>query len=232
MCSAKPVTVYLRWKEQDLLALSPLVRLMFGSMIDELITTYDRAGGQGCNPVLMLIDEAGRTAISSLADHSTTVSGRGITLWCAVQSLSQLDVVYGKTRATVLRDNMPSQLFYRPSSQETADYVEHCLGRKSDYAHSETLREGTASEGRAEQGVPLLTAQDIKQLADEDIIGFVRALPPFRAKRMDFRRFKTLVKRRSIPAPQLSPLPPLDEQLPTIAVQSKGYPAGYIDPDM
>jgi type IV secretory pathway TraG/TraD family ATPase VirD4 len=118
----------------------------------------------------------------------------------AVQSLSQLDAVYGRTRATVLRDNMESQIFYRPANQETADYLQHCLGRKSDYARSETLREGTAtSEGRSEQGIPLMTAQDIKQLKDEDIIGFHRLLPPFRAKRMDWRNFPPLYKNRQCP---------------------------------
>src|SRR5512147_1514864 len=98
MCFERPVTVYLRWKEQDLLALAPLVRLVWGSLIDELIANYDKKQGTGCNPVLLLVDEAGRTAIPSLSDHATTVVGRGISLWIAVQSLSQLDVVYGTKR--------------------------------------------------------------------------------------------------------------------------------------
>ena len=105
MMSTRPVTVYLRWKEQDLLALSPLVRLLWGSLIDELVTTYDQRAGNDCQPVMLLIDEAGRTAIPSLADHATTVVGRGISMWLAIQSLSQLEVVYGKARAKVLRDN-------------------------------------------------------------------------------------------------------------------------------
>src|SRR5947208_4228128 len=96
MRSDTPVTIYLRWKEQDLLALSPLVRLLWGSLLNELLTIYDDNQGKGCQPVLLLIDEAGRTAIPSLADHATTVVGRGISLWIAVQSLSQLDAVYGK----------------------------------------------------------------------------------------------------------------------------------------
>src|ERR1700687_3611693 len=87
----KPVTIYLRWKEQDLLALSPLVRLLWGSLINELLTTYDTTQGNGCQPVLLLIDEAGRTAIPALADQATTVVGRGISLWVAIQSLSQLE---------------------------------------------------------------------------------------------------------------------------------------------
>src|SRR3989440_2625762 len=160
MQTEKPITVYLRWNERDLLALSPLVRLLWGSLIDELITTYDKAEGKGCNPVLLLIDEAGRTAIPSLADHATTVVGRGISMWIALQSLSQLEAVYGKARAQVLKDNMESQVYYRPTDLTTADYLEHRLGRKSGYAHSFASREkAETSQGLAEQGVPLLTAQ-------------------------------------------------------------------------
>jgi type IV secretory pathway TraG/TraD family ATPase VirD4 len=215
------------------LALSPLVRLLWGSLIDGLISTYDQAQGANCNPVLLLIDEAGRTAIPSLSDHSTTVSGRGISLWIAIQSLAQLDVVYGKQRATVLRDNMETQLYYRPSNQETADYLAHCLGRKSDYAHSQTIRGGEeTSEGRMEQSIPLLTAQEIKQMPDEDIIGFHRQLPPFMAKRMDWRRFPVLVERQRISPPELSPLPELAETLPVVTPQGNGSLHGYINPDM
>ena len=115
--------MYLRWPERDLLALSPLVRLLWGALIDELITSFDAKQGIGCQPVLLLIDEAGRTAIPSLADHATTVVGRGITLWLAVQSLSQLETVYGKARAQVLRDNMESQIYYRPTDLATAKYL-------------------------------------------------------------------------------------------------------------
>jgi type IV secretion system protein VirD4 len=234
MYAKQPITVYLRWTERDLLALSPLVRLLWGTLIDGLITTYDKAQGKHCKPVLLLIDEAGRTAIPSLADHATTVVGRGISLWVAVQSLSQLDAVYGRTRATVLRDNMESQLYYRPSNQETADYLQHCLGRKSDYAHSQTLRDGTAtSEGRSEQGIPLMTAQEIKQMRDEDIIGFHRLLPPFRAKRMDWRHFPDLVRKQVLPPPQLATLPLIDEMFADIALQRpERFPNGYIDPDI
>jgi type IV secretion system protein VirD4 len=232
MCSAQPVTVYLRWPERDLLALSPLVRLMWGTLIDGLITTYDQAQGRNCNPVLLLIDEAGRTAIPSLSDHATTVTGRGISLWLAIQDLNQLDAVYGKARAHVLRNNMDSQCFFRPNDLYTAEYLERCLGRKSDYAHSQTIREGDeTSEGRMEQGIPLLTAQEIMQLRDEDIIVYHRQLPPIRATRMDWRHFPVLRARQAIPPPALSPLPDFAEELPALT-PSNGSLNGYINPDM
>jgi type IV secretion system protein VirD4 len=233
MCSKQPVTVYLHWPERDLLALSPLVRLLWGSLIDGLLSPYDQAQGKRCKPVLLLIDEAGRTAIPSLADHATTVVGRGISLWIAIQDLNQLDAVYGKARAHVLRNNMESQLYYRPNDQDTAEYLERCLGRRSDYAHSHTIREGEeTSEGRMEQSIALMTAQEIKQMPDEQIIGFHRQLPPFRATRMDWRHFPVLKEQQAIPPPVLSPLPVLAETLPVVIPQSNGSLNGFINPDM
>jgi type IV secretion system protein VirD4 len=224
----KPVTVYMRWREQDLLALSPLVRLLWGSLIDELVTTYDCRAGNGCQPVMLLIDEAGRTAIPSLADHATTVVGRGISIWLAVQSLSQLEVVYGKARAQVLRDNMESQLYYRPTDVATADYIERRCGRQSAYAHHATEQQnGSTSEGRSEQAIPLLSAHDFLRYQDHEVIGFHRALPPFKLHRMDWRQHLLLQKRRTVPVPTLPTLAPLAD-LP--ALQSIDRTA-YINPD-
>ncbi len=232
MQGEKPITVYLRWPEQNLLALSPLVRLLWGSLIDELITTYDRVEGKGCKPVLLLVDEAGRTAIPSLADHATTVVGRGISLWLAIQSLSQLEAVYGKARAQVLKDNMESQIYYRPTDLATAEYLEHRLGRKSAYARSQTIREGMeTSQGRSEQGIPLYTAQEIMQMKDHDVLAFHRRLPPLKVRRVDFRNYSQLIQRREIAPPQLSALPevaelPIDEQAELLSHD------GYIDRDL
>jgi len=219
--SPAPVTVYLRWPERDLLAFSPLVRLIWKSLIDEMMDTYDRLGGVGCRPVLLLVDEAGRTAIPSLSEHATTVNGRGISMMIAVQSLSQLDALYGKYKADTLRNNMDSQIFYRQASQETADYLQRCLGNRSGFAHSTTEHGGEqTSQGQVEQAVALMTAQAIKQLGDTDIIGFHRNLPPFRAHRMDWRRFPLLVKRQRFPPPPLPLLPPLAEGLSETASAS------------
>lgn len=212
MCSPKPVTVYFRWPERDLLALSPLVRLLWGSIIDEMISTYDKKQGRGCNPVLLLVDEAGRTSIPMLADHTSTVVGRKISLWVAIQSLSQLETVYGRSRANTLRENMESQIYYRPASQETAEYLERCLGWISQYAHSQTKREGTnVSQGLSEQRVPLMTATEIKQLRDQDTLAFHRNLAPIRLTRMDWRNHPTLTKRHNLKPPELPTLPPLTD---------------------
>src|SRR5207248_4908841 len=112
--------------------------------------------------------------------------------------------VYGKARAQVLRDNMESQLYYRPTDLATAHYVETRLGRQSAYAHHTTEQQGGhSSEGRSEQAIPLLSAQDFLRYKDDEVIGFHRALPPFKVCRMDWRQQPLLQKRRTVPPPKL-----------------------------
>lgn len=225
--SERPVTVYIRWREQDLKALAPLARLLWGSLIDEMVSVYDQRAGKDCRPVMLLVDEAGRTAIPSLADHATTVAGRGISLWLAVQSLSQLEVVYGKARAQVLRDNMESQLYYRPAELATARYVEERVGRRSAYAHQTTERQdGPSSESHAEQAIPLLSAYDFLRYRDHEIICFHRALPPFKLERLDWRKHPILQKRRSVPAPEVPAL----AALANLPMQQSAARTHYVSP--
>src|SRR5207245_581943 len=206
--------------------------LLWGSLMNELITTYDKAEGRNCKPVLMLVDEAGRTAIPSLADQATTVVGRRVYMWVAIQSLSQLEVEYGKARAQVIRDNMESQIYLRPTDLSTAQYLELRCGDKSAFAKSTTSRDGEVkSEGRSERAIPLLTAQEIMQLKDDEVLGFHRRLPPFKMKRVEWWRYPMLKKRRTIPPPQLPILPQI-ATIPDVPTNSMHTTNGYVDPDM
>src|SRR5207245_4910401 len=82
------------------------------------------------------------------------------------------------------------------------------------------------SEGEAERPIPLITAQEIMQFKDHDVLAFHRRLPPFKLKRFDWSQHALLRKRRSIPAPLLPVRSPMPD-IPTVA--PKQYL--YIDPD-
>jgi type IV secretion system protein VirD4 len=211
--SPKPITVYLRLPEAELLALAPMVRLVFQTLIHDMQTTYDKRPGRtgkekGCYPVLLLLDEAGRVKIPQLYEYATTVVGRQISLWIAIQSIKQLEV-YGEANAETLLDNMDTQIFYR-QRRATAKYLEIELGRKSEYSHSHSTREGGhETQGMSEQGVPLMTANQIKQMEDFDVIVFHHNLPPFRARRMNWLEHPILRDRQAKKPTALSPLPPL-----------------------
>src|SRR5205085_9971454 len=156
------------------------------------------------------------------------VVGRGISLWVAIQSLKHLEAVYGADNAQVLRDNMESQIYYRPTDLATAEYLERRLGEKSGYARSETMRtDAEIAKGKSEQAVELMTAQEIMQMRDEQIVLFHRHLPAMKAYRVSWIGNSVFERRRKIPPPPLATIPECEIQLPAQAqIQSQGY----IDP--
>jgi type IV secretion system protein VirD4 len=208
----RTATVYIRWKEQDLKPLAPLQRLYWSSFINELTSAYDTRQGRDCHPVLLLIDEGGRTAIPNLHDWTSTVCGRGISIWLVVQNLEQLAAVYGNDRANIIRGNCETQLFYRPNDLTTGRYVEERAGLSSAYSRSETLHEGAqTSESRSERAMPLLPRQEFALWDDTEVVAFHRNNRALKLKRMDPLEHPLLVKRRSILPPPVKELPPVTE---------------------
>jgi type IV secretion system protein VirD4 len=220
----EPISVYLRLTERDMRGLKPLLKLVWETLLGELVAHYDRAGGAGCNPVLLLLDEAARFAVPSLPEYAATVPGRGLSLWVAVQSLSQLDGVYGRAGALALREALESHVYYRPSDLATAQFLEDRLGEVSAYAHSVSKGQdgGRSSEGRSERPVPLLVAQEVLQLPAEHVLVFHRDRPPAREQRADWRGVPALAVRYGLTAPEVTalsavlPLRKLSAEVPVV----------------
>ncbi len=104
-------------------------------------------------------------------------------------------------------------------------HLEERLGQQAVWAASRTTQEDKrVSEGKSERTMLLLSAWEIQRLADEDIVGFHRDLPPFRATRMDWRRFPLLVQRTTLPPPQLASLPELPPVCRRPSVQDSPFP--------
>jgi type IV secretory pathway TraG/TraD family ATPase VirD4 len=171
-----------------------------------------------------------------LADAASTVLGRRIYLWIVVQSLAHLELVYGRARAQVLRDTVETQLYFRPTDTQTAEYLEKRLGQRSDYAHSQTLHNGhAASEGRSERPIPLLPSQDIFLLSDTQLLAFHRNNHALRLSRLNWTHHPLLANRQRISPPRLSPLPQSDHLnhhgSTTLWQRTRQVPNGYINPD-
>ena len=224
--SKKPITVYLRWPERDVQSLSPLIHLIWNSLLDEMMYTYDtspqertegeqanraalklksnkRSGNPQCYPVLAVLDEIGRTGFPNLPEYSATAAGRGISLLPVFQSLSQMDSAFGRDKAKTIRANMDTQLFYRPSDHDTAKQLEEYLGYKSGFATSHSENDHGSSKGESEQRIPLMTAHEIKLMPEDEVLGFRSGMRPFKIKRMDYRRFPELVKRAKMQSPKV-----------------------------
>jgi type IV secretion system protein VirD4 len=195
----RPVTIYLQWSEQYLDSLKPLMKLMWGTFIDELKTAYKDltryAVPDGLHKILFLIDEGGVTPIPELYNHVSTVNGYGMSFVIGIQSLSQLDM-YGKSNAETILNNC-SIVIFKQKSFNTAKIVSEWLGGKSGFASSHTSHGQQTSEGKQEREVPLLSAQEIRGMSKETLLIFTEESRfPIVARRMP--EFKRSVK---IPPP-------------------------------
>lgn len=204
----RPVDLYLCWPERYLLTLRPLMKLLWGVLLEEVKATYDSRQGKGCRKLLCLVDEAGVTPIHELQKHIATVNARGISFILAYQAKSQIAENHGMYNAETILNSMDSKLFFRQASLETAEYVSKLLGYTSGFAHSESEHHGqTTSKGTSEREVPLLTAQQIMQLPDWHLIGFHRNLPPFRTQAVKWWTLPVLARRNAISPPAFPVLP-------------------------
>ena len=132
----KPATVYLRIPERMLKGKAPLIRLVLESLTSEMFDTFEARHGQGCRPVLMILDEAGTVGFPSLPEYAATAAGRGISLWLAIQDLAQLEHLYKAHNARTIRNSMGAKVFYQQDDPETAKHLSETLGdfRKSSYS--------------------------------------------------------------------------------------------------
>ena len=166
-----------------------------------MVDYYDDVFGEGCLPVLVVLDEIFRIGMPKLPKYATTVCGRNISLLVTSQSISQLYAEYGQFKAKELLAQFDSRIRYCPADKETAKDIEEDLYYTSGFAQSKTEHEKGTSQGESEQKIPLMSAHEIRLLDAEDLIGFRAGikLRPFRARRLDWRAFPILRQRRAMP---------------------------------
>ena len=133
-------------------------------------------------------------------------------IWIAIQSIVQLEAIYGWANAQVLLDNLDSKVFYR-QGHATAEYLERELDKTSKFSRSQSSREGGyETQGLSEQAVPLVSKTRIKEMEDWEVIIRHHNLPAFWARRMNWREHPILRQRQALrpqapqPLPQLTPI--------------------------
>lgn len=118
----RPTSLYLIFPETESVATGKLFSLVTTALMLGLMRAYD----EDPNPnqrVLLLLDEVGRTPVPRLNDLMSTLAGREVSVALYVQSLSQLEEVYGRAAADTILDNCRTQIFYPSPNVKTQSYV-------------------------------------------------------------------------------------------------------------
>lgn len=199
-----------------------------------LIATYDLVEGKDCRPVLLCLDEIGRTPIPDLDGYVSTVRSRHIYIQLYAQSFAQLEKNYGEKEAQTISANMDTHIILRPNDKDTAADIEEWLGRGSQFAESFNLRQGSElfSESLSEQGIPVMSARELQEMPEKYAIIFHRDYAPIKAHRLKWWHSPILTKRQGIPPPVLPDLPHIPDLPVMIQNQRLSASVDFIHPDM
>ena len=112
-------------------------------IVNQFMKHFERRNEENAKPVLFLLDEFPRlgkieTAINGLA----TLRSKKITICLIVQSLAQLDAIYGKENRQVIADNCQYKAILNATDADTQEYFSRIVGtyeknKKSTNANSD-----------------------------------------------------------------------------------------------
>jgi type IV secretion system protein VirD4 len=144
----EPTTLYMVFRESDLAYTVHAFSAIILSIIESIIKYYDLHPDEDFVPIKFLFDEAGRIVVPKLDELISTVAGRGMIVVVYVQSLAQLDKLYGEDGADTIKSGTHTKIYYTPKDATTAKYLSDNGGRymfedqrssRNDDSHSDTV---------------------------------------------------------------------------------------------
>ena len=161
-------------------------------------------------PVLFALDELPATALAKLDTYLATLGSYGGTLLLYLQTISQLDDVYGKAKAQTILGNCHTKLYYPPRDLPTAEHVSKVFGTELRLVRSDSHSAGSGgfgskhprgpqtSQSYTEKEVPALAATELDALPAEAVIVLAQAAQQVRVLA---ERLNPLWQLGTLPAP-------------------------------
>lgn len=126
----EPVDIILSLPEEKLSHWEPLLRLMLNQLINTLEARPARTYGKyELPPLLIMLDEFPRLGkIPDIQQGLSTLRSRGVTFALCIQSLAQLDKIYGENVRKIICDNCALKVLLAASDVETQQYYSALVG--------------------------------------------------------------------------------------------------------
>lgn len=139
----KPVAIYVILPDE-----TPIYEDLAGVLISQLMNHYiyiaeNKWGGKLPVRINFCLDELGNIgrAIGNLDHMLSAGRSRNIKVALVLQSISQLDDIYGKSRATTIRDNAAVKILFRVSHLETLTEFSKLCGERETLINGRVKQE-------------------------------------------------------------------------------------------
>ena len=132
-------------------------------------------------PVLIAIDELPRLSrIYGLTQALATLRSRNVHILGIIQSMAQLDKIYGIEERKVIADNCRYKLVLSATDPDTQKYFSDLAGQKTVMSKGSTINGFNQSISKTEQGTPLIRPEEFANLKEP--ILFAPMLYPTKVK--------------------------------------------------
>lgn len=155
-------TVYLRISEHLLEQYQPLWTIIINQTLKTLSKRED-----GKDPaVLIALDEMPRLSkIEGLINGLATLRSRNVHILGVIQSMAQLDSIYGNDERKIIADNCSFKLVLSATDPETQKYFSDLVGQKTALGKGYTIGRGIVPDlSTTEQGTELIRPEDWARL--------------------------------------------------------------------
>lgn len=204
------MTVYIGIQPNRLAEASLLINVFFSQLINlntRALPTADRH----YIPCLLILDEfAALGKINILAKANAYIAGYNLRLLTIIQSIAQLDAVYGTNDARTLITNHAMQVLFTPREQRDANAYSEMLGFDTVKSLS-TGRSinrgfgggGSSSENLSDQRRALMLPQELKALPDHEQIILLENTKPIRCEKARYFKERAFMDRLKAISPAL-----------------------------
>lgn len=164
----KPTILYLTFPERKSIYLAPFVAPFFTQFIDKLLDNYTRDS----LPVHFMMDEfANIGMINNMSVHAATVRSRKISLSICLQSITQLQQVYGKDNAQAILNNLKTKMIL-PSLNDldTLNYISNLIGNTEINTKNKSVTKDNTTISYSTDTKKLMNIDEIRCLKDNTML--------------------------------------------------------------
>ncbi len=164
----KGTTIYLKIDEDMLDQYKEILAII----INQTMKTLMRKEEYSEPPVLILLDELPRLGmVQDFSKALATLRSRNIHILSIIQSMAQLDDIYGKDQRKIIADNCRFKLVLGATDPETQKYFSDLIGYRSGKIQNQSTGNSVfGNVGHSETSIPLIRPEEFGMLKNPILI--------------------------------------------------------------
>lgn len=117
--------IFIKIDESKLDQWKPLLNLI----VNQFLKSFEKRQDKDSKKILFMIDEFARLGkITAITNGLATLRSKGIQIMLILQSLAQLDMIYGKDNRRVITDNCNYKIILNANDADTQEYFSKLVG--------------------------------------------------------------------------------------------------------